>query len=225
MSRYENIAYFLINKAINIVITSSIVIMFLLGGYCFYMQERQLDQAGAGYLGYTMEELGAVGWMTIDHTNINYPIMQGKDNAEYLNKNPLGQFSLSGSIFLDASASPDFTDPYSVIYGHHMDKGKMFGALDDYKDFHYLKSHAKGKLKTRKTTLKLQIITCIEADGTDQNIFDGSSHHNTASILQVIDANKKNGVMPFDRSDRIITLATCNDVKSTKRIIVFASIH
>lgn len=224
MSKYESVAYFLINKTINIIITSSIVIMFLLGGYCFYMQERQLDQAGAGYLGYTLDELGAVGWIDIDHTNINHPIMQGKNNGEYLNKNPLGQFSLSGSIFLDASASSDFSDPYSVIYGHHMDKGKMFGALDAYKDFQYLKKHAKGHLKTRKTTLTVHIITCIEADGTDQNIFDGSSHQDTQAILHVIDANKKNGVMPFDRTKKIIALATCNDVTSTKRIIVFASI-
>ena len=43
-----------------------------------------------------------VGWITMDDTNIDYPIMQGEDNTEYLNKDPYGKFSLSGSIFLDS---------------------------------------------------------------------------------------------------------------------------
>ena len=78
-----------------------------------------------------------VGWITLDDTNIDYPVMQGTDNTVYLNKDPYGEFSLSGSIFLDSRNSSDFTDEYSVIYGHHMEYGVMFGALDDYLDEDY----------------------------------------------------------------------------------------
>ena len=74
----------------------------------------------------------AVAWLTVDDTRIDYPVMQGKTNGEYLNKDPYGNFSLSGSIFLDSRSSPNFSDEYAVIYGHHMDYGKMFGALDDF---------------------------------------------------------------------------------------------
>lgn len=75
----------------------------------------------------------AVAWLTVDNTKIDYPVMQGKNNDEYINKDPFGNFSLSGSIFLDSRNSADFSDPYSILYGHHMEYGAMFGALDDFK--------------------------------------------------------------------------------------------
>ena len=78
-----------------------------------------------------------VGWIVVDDTNIDYPVMQGYDNSQYLNLDPYGEYSLSGSIFLDSRNSSDFTDPYSIIYGHHMEYGKMFGAIDDYLDDQY----------------------------------------------------------------------------------------
>ena len=61
-----------------------------------------------------------VAWLTLDDTNVDYPVMQGEDNNEYLNKDPVGDYSLSGSIFLDSRNASDFSDFYSFIYGHHM---------------------------------------------------------------------------------------------------------
>lgn len=87
-----------------------------------------------------------VAWLTVDGTNIDYPIMQGVTNEEYLNKDPEGKYSLAGSLFLDSRNKADFTDPYSLIYGHHMAQKKMFGALDDFKDMDFLKSHTHGTL-------------------------------------------------------------------------------
>ena len=73
-----------------------------------------------------------VAWLTIDDTNVDYPVMQGEDNNEYLNKDPFGDYALSGSIFLDSRNDPEFKDYYSLIYGHHMEHGMMFGAIDEY---------------------------------------------------------------------------------------------
>ena len=57
-----------------------------------------------------------VAWITIDGTNIDYPVMQGDDNVKYLNTDPFGKYSLSGSIFLDSRNAPDFSDYYWRIY-------------------------------------------------------------------------------------------------------------
>ena len=54
-----------------------------------------------------------VAWITLDGTNIDYPVMQGRDNVKYLNTDPFGKYSLSGSIFLDFRNSPDLSDDYS----------------------------------------------------------------------------------------------------------------
>lgn len=51
-----------------------------------------------------------IGWIDIYNTNIDYPIVKGADNQEYLNKTVKGEFSTAGSIFLDSSNSPDFSD-------------------------------------------------------------------------------------------------------------------
>ena len=73
-----------------------------------------------------------IGWLEIYDTGIDYPVMQGEDNMKYINTDPYGDFSLSGSIFLDSRNDPDLLDTYSIIYGHHMEKNVMFGALDQY---------------------------------------------------------------------------------------------
>ena len=86
-----------------------------------------------------------VAWLHVDDTSIDYPVMQGKTNTEYLNKDPYGDYSLSGSIFLDTRNKPDFSDSYSLTYGHHMAGGLMFGALDDF-----LKEDASGLRKPKR---------------------------------------------------------------------------
>ena len=122
------------------------ILLFLIGGYTMYdtwfVYEHAQDTSILAYKpqsGTAAEEVApisedAVAWLTIDDTNIDYPVMQGVDNNEYLNKDPYGNYSLSGSIFLDSRNASDFSDPYSLIYGHHMEHGVMFGALDKFLD-------------------------------------------------------------------------------------------
>ena len=92
----------------------------------------------------------AVAWLTVDGTRIDYPVMQGKTNDDYLNKDPYGEFSLSGSIFLDSRNDKMFSDPYSLVYGHHMEYGAMFGSLDGYADREYFDAHRTGTLTVIK---------------------------------------------------------------------------
>lgn len=85
-------------------------------------------------LSYSFQELKAMnpdvcGWLTLDHTKIDYPVVQGTDNFEYLEKDVLGNPSVAGSIFLDAKSDRNFHDFYTVIMGHHMQGRKMFGIL------------------------------------------------------------------------------------------------
>ena len=61
-----------------------------------------------------------VGWIYIEDTVVNYPILQGEDNFYYLDKTYEKKYLASGSIFLDAVNQQDFTDSHSIIYGHNM---------------------------------------------------------------------------------------------------------
>ena len=86
------------------------------------------------------------GWLTVDKTHIDYPLVQGEDNSEYVNRNVLGEFSLSGSIFLDCNNKKDFSDMNSIIYGHHMAKDAMFGELEYFQEKSYFEKHSHGEL-------------------------------------------------------------------------------
>ena len=159
-----------------------------------------------------------VGWVTIDGTPIDYPIMQGDDNLEYLNKDPAGNYSLSGSIFLDSRNSPDFTDPYSVIYGHHMQYGRMFGALDSFLDEGYLTEHSTGRLmvgKNGETIYKLKVILAVHADAKEELVLDAADNEAVRRILLEKGYNEDN---------RILGMVTCTDAASSERTILFAYI-
>lgn len=165
-----------------------------------------------------------VGWITLDGTDIDYPVMQGENNAYFLNTDPFGGYSLTGSIFLDSRSSPDFSDDYSVIYGHHMDYGKMFGALDDYLNASYLEKHSSGTLMIGRNAEKvcgLEVFASARASAREKIVFDmqsdkiGDFIRDNASVLT--DAE------PEGR--RILCLSTCAEAGSVTRIVVFCYIN
>ena len=78
-----------------------------------------------GETGPSFAELLAVNpdvcaWLTVDNTRIDYPVLQGETNLDYINTDVYGNFALAGSIFLDSRNAPTFADGYSLLYGHHM---------------------------------------------------------------------------------------------------------
>ena len=164
-----------------------------------------------------------VSWITINDTSIDYPIMYSNDNTKYLNMDPYGEYSLSGSIFLDSRNSKDFSDSYNLVYGHHMENGFMFGALDSYKKKSYFKTHRDGNLiittdKTSGKEYKLRIFAVTETH-TNSDYFDPTLPVNTYSQI------KKDAmyyVDPTNEDNRIIAMSTCQSAETTGRLIVFA---
>ena len=74
-------------------------------------------------------------WITMDGTHIDFPVLQGETNLSYINTDVYGDFALAGSIFLDCRNSRDFSDPYNLLYGHHMSNGSMFACLEKWTDW------------------------------------------------------------------------------------------
>lgn len=81
------------------------------------------------------------GWIAIPGTKLSYPIVQGKDNAYYLKRNWKKEDSISGSIFLESTNSSDFSDFHTLIYGHRMRDGSMFGVLKNYQNPDFWREH------------------------------------------------------------------------------------
>ena len=127
--------------------------------------------------GPTFHELQAVNpdvcaWVTLDNTNIDHPVLQGTDNLSYINRDVYGNFSLAGSIFLDSRNDTAFADPYSLLYGHHMENSGMFGDLDLYKDEEFFRENRTGLLMTPEGVYDLEIFSCLLVEASDEYIFE-----------------------------------------------------
>ena len=134
------------------------------------------------------------GWITLDNTNVDYPVLQGETNFTYINTDVYGNFALAGSIFLDTRCSKEFTDPYSLIYGHHMADSKMFGDLDLYKDETFFQENTTGSLVLPGKAYQLEIIACLLVPASEDHIFEPTTWQdsNISRLLEFVENNALN---------------------------------
>lgn len=164
-----------------------------------------------------------VAWLTVDDTNIDYPVMQGEDNNEYLNKDPFGDYALSGSIFLDSRNDPEFKDYYSLIYGHHMEHGMMFGAIDEYLNEDYFNSHRTGSLVVGKKTYKIRIFAVLECEATEESIFAPTENDNTLNYIKQHALFLDDTALPKD-NEKLLGLSTCKYPDTVDRTLIFGAL-
>ena len=179
----------------------------------------QTPEQAAEYLGELSKD--AIAWLTLDDTNIDFPIMQGETNEKYLNMDPYGNFSLSGSIFLDSRNKPDFSDPYSLTYGHHMNRGYMFGDLDKFLEKNYFDSHRTG--------------TLILNDGTVYDVHIFAAITTQTDVPEVFAPTENAGPLDYVRYNaeifeeppegvRLLGFSTCKTPDSIDRTFVLSYI-
>lgn len=161
-------------------------------------------------------------WLEIENTDICYQVMQGKDNIEYLSKDTQGDYSLTGSIFLDYRNQPDFSDSYNIIYGHHMDGKSLFGALDSYYDENYFNAHKNGKLIAEGVVKPFYIFAIAVEKASDECFFDPLSLNNAVRLEQL----RSNALIYDDASKEepnIVCFSTCTaESHSSERTMLFA---
>jgi len=97
--------------------------------------------------------------------------VQSEDNSTYLMRNPRGEYSLSGSIFMDYMNQKDFSDFNTIIYGHHMDGGAMFGDFDQYLDQSFADSHLYGNIFTNGKDYGLELFAFLELDAYNTGLY------------------------------------------------------
>lgn len=107
-----------------------------------------------------------VGWIYIEGTEVNYPVVQGPDNDYYLKRLVDGTQNSSGSIFLDASASSDLSDQHSIIFGHNMKNGTMFSTLMSYKDPAFYEEHPEILFLTPTCNYLIRVFSGHVADAS-----------------------------------------------------------
>lgn len=165
-------------------------------------------------------------WITIDNTNIDYPVVRGKDDFEYLSKDATGAYSASGGIFLDSKCSRDFVEPYEVLMGHHMQYGKLFGDLDKFLDEGFFNQNQTGALYLPDRTLNLQICAVVKADAYDGVYYGtpaGADRMPALAEKVAQDAVFQRDGMP-SANDQVVALSTCASSGVNERTLLLCRV-
>ena len=166
-----------------------------------------------------------IGWIRFDPQPdvINYPIVQGTDNEEYLHKTFTKNENGLGAIFLNVDNSSDFKDKHSIIFGHRMKDGSMFRHLQDYekksfwkKNPHFYIYTPNGRVITYRIYAAGEVLDKSDTYKTD--FTDGKAYE--AFIDQTRkDALYETGVK-VRTADKVVTLSTCTQSSDNHRFVV-----
>lgn len=160
-----------------------------------------------------------VGWLKIDGTNINYPIVQGNDNKYYLTHDYSKKKNSAGWIFMDYRNS--MKDQNIVIYGHHRKDGIMFGDVDKLmKKKFYDSNDGKILLVINDENIYYQIFSVYKAESNSN--YNQRNYDNFSLMLEEF---KNRSSIKFSSDlegvEQIITLSTCHD-NNKDRLVVHA---
>ncbi len=187
-------------------------------------QEERL----AGYRALREINPDMIGWIRIDGTVIDYPVMQTPDREDYyLHRGFDGEYSSYGMIYMDETCKPG-KSPNCLIYGHHMRNGSMFAALEGYTDPEFWQQHPTVEFDTLTEPGSYQVIGAfrIPAEDLDVEFLSVLSAGTQERYEQLVDYVRENcaydsGIVP-QWPQQLITLTTCEYTHQDGRLMVVA---
>lgn len=222
-------------KYLRTIIDIILILIIVLCGYKIYEKSAEYKKADEVYTQIRQEKESEKnnnnlytkyedyrGWIKVDNTNIDYPIVQGKDNSFYLDKDINKKYTSSGSIFMNY-LNNGFNDENTVLFGHHMRNKTMFAQLKKYeeKEFFYGDNIIEIEIEDGKI-LKYKVFSAYVTDANDNYIktnFDDKTQYK--EFLEKI-KNKSIYKPDIDvtEDDKIITLSTCSYEFDDARMVV-----
>ena len=163
-------------------------------------------------------------WLTVFDTNIDYPVVQGENDLYYASHDIYQRPNLTGAIYLAAGNSPDFSDNYNVIYGHHMDNGAMFGGLDK------MTGTETGLIITKKAIYDVAYFAIINTDAYESRVYSVGDRMD--DVLDFLRSGGAGGVglgtqvTYFNEAiaanaTKVVALSTCANASTNGRLVVF----
>ena len=166
----------------------------------------------------------AVGWITVPGTDVDYPFVQGKNNEYYLRRGIDGKYLYAGIPFLDYRCSPDFSGENTILFGHNLRNGSMFGTLTRFKEQNFFDNHRYFYVFLEHDIICAEIISCLVVTPNQAPyVFEPEIDSDFAERC-VRDARRSAAGLTFSESDRFITLATCDYERNNSRVILIGRI-
>jgi sortase B len=168
-----------------------------------------------------------VGWLTIPNTQIDYPFVRGNDNDYYLHLDLDQNWSSSGTIFMDYRNSKDFSDFNTIIFGHNMRNGSMFGTLQNFNDQNFFDTNRTGTIFLANKTYEVEFIAFAVVKLDDAIVYNPNISTETDKITfldHVKNIARHYRDVDITANDRIITLSTCNYEFNDARMVLIGRI-
>lgn len=165
-----------------------------------------------------------VGWLYIDGTRVNYPIMHTPDNPEkYLRLNFYEEYSVSGVPFMDGACR--LTDMHIILYGHNMRNDTMFGDVAGYTKHEFRDEHPFIEFETANGCVQYEVFAVAIVDATDDWYFTNpadqpDNYAEKIAYIKAIDLYDT-GIVP-EYGEKLLTLSTCYGNDEDARLIVVA---
>ena len=167
-----------------------------------------------------------VGWIYCPNTPINYPVVQGEDNDEYLRRGLDKKYLFSGTIFVDYRNTQIGEDINYLIYGHNMKNDTMFSTLTKYKNQEYFENHEKIYYLTPEKNYFIQLHAGVVVN-SDDKIYDTSLSKSEFReyLRQLREKSEFHSGLPIRDDDIVVTLSTCSYEFDNARHIVIGTLH
>lgn len=172
-----------------------------------------------------------IGWVKIDDTIIDYPVMQTVNNEYYLDHNFNQEEDRNGCIFMDYQCDVIKGCDNIILYGHHMKSGKMFGTLNKYSKESYYEEHPTIQFDTiyEKGTYQVMYVFRSKVYSEEDVTFKYYQFINAASEKEFHSAmNEMAALSLYDTGvtasygDKLLTLSTCDYQEKAGRFVVVA---
>lgn len=155
-----------------------------------------------------------LGWIYIPDSPVDYPLIQVENNDEYLRRAWDGSANNAGCIFLECRNNHDFSDFNTLIYGHTLRNGKMFGSLSHYESQEYRDAHPFIYIVTDEWVRRYEVFSSYEANvisDTYRLLFANDAQKQLALDYYLESSVLETGLLPTVE-DQILTLSTCMDI-------------
>jgi len=170
-----------------------------------------------------------IGWITVDGTAIDNPVLMSsfdKDNDFYINHDLNGNSKKAGALYVQRSNTADFTDFNTVIYGHNMLNGSMFGTLKKYRNKQFFNTNRYMTVYTKGHILKYEVVSAFVYD--DRLLYTSFNFNSEEGRQEFIDLIKNPNTMAknvldnmdVDTNSKLITLSTCTSVDNERYLVV-----
>lgn len=152
-----------------------------------------------------------VGWIDFDNLAISYPIVQSEDNNDYLRTTYSGRSNSAGSIILEALNSADFNDRHTIIYGHNMKNGTMFGLLGRYRKKDFWEEHKYFTIYTPEKVMRYEVFAAydIDEDGFIYRIAFDSDEDFGSLLDRMFRSSYYDTGVYASSANEVVTLSTC----------------